>query len=115
MARPAKKNGYAYRGPLGLYRSYVFKDKDPAIDKIRTVIADEGVNETQLHILSGVSTTTFANWFRGDTKRPQHATLAAAASALGYDWTLQKKKVIDYESEIPKAAAWYEKQRTKKD
>ena len=46
---------------------------------------------------------------------PQHATLAAAASALGYDWTLQKSKVIDYDSEMVKAERWHEQQRAKKE
>jgi|SRR6187401_1626707 len=104
----AKRNGKAPRGVMHLYRSYVFKDKDPAIDKIRTIVQDEGVSEAQLHILSNVSVTTFASWFRGNTKRPQHATLAAAASALGYDWELQKKKHVDVERELPRAQAWHD-------
>ena len=100
---------------MHLYRSYVFKDKDPAIDKIRTIVQDEGVSEAQLHVLSNVSLTTFAAWFRGDTKRPQHATLAAAASALGYDWTLQKKKALNYDDEMVKATRWHEQQKAKKE
>jgi len=111
----AKRNGKAPRGVMHLYRSYVFKDKDPAIDKIRTIVQDEGVSEAQLHVLSNVSLTTFASWFRGDTKRPQHATLAAAASALGYDWTLQKSKVIDYDDEMVKATRWHAQQKAKKE
>jgi len=113
MAR--KKNGThtGNRGALRLYRSYIFRDKDPAIDKIRTIVQDEGVDETQLHVLSGVSTTTFANWFRGDTLRPQHATLAAAAAALGYDWELRKVKMVDYKSEMPKAQRWLDQQAKK--
>jgi len=109
-----KRNGAGNRGALQIYRSYNFINKDPAIDKMRTIVADEGVNEAQLHVLSGVSTTTFANWFRGDTKRPQHATLAAAAGALGYDWELVKKKIVDVESELPKAQRWLEAQKEKK-
>lgn len=99
------------RGVLRLYRSYSFVNKDPAIDKLRTVVSDEGINEAQLHVLSGVSQTTFAGWFRGDTRRPQHATLAAAAAALGYDWELRKTKRVDVADELPKAQRWLDKQR----
>lgn len=101
-----KQNGGSLRGVLQLYRSYSFIDKDPAIDKIRTIVEDAGVNEDQLHVLSGVGQATFASWFRGKTKRPQHTTLAAAAGALGYDWELQRKKVIDIDKELPKAQRW---------
>jgi transcriptional regulator with XRE-family HTH domain len=110
-----KSNGRSNRGALQLYRGYNFINKDPAIDKIRTIVQQEGVSEAQLHVLSGVSTTTFANWFRGDTKRPQFCTLAAAAAAIGYDWELQKKKVVNIETELPKAQAWLDKQRRKQE
>jgi transcriptional regulator with XRE-family HTH domain len=78
-------------------------DKDPAIDKLRTVVKSEKISFKNLHILSGVSQTTISNWFDGKTKRPQHTTLAAAAAALGYDWTLSQSKVVNYAKELPKA------------
>jgi transcriptional regulator with XRE-family HTH domain len=112
MAR--KKNGAGNRGYLGIYRTYNFINKDPAIDALRTIINDEGVSEAKLHVLSGVSVTTFTGWFRGDTKRPQHATLAAAASALGYDYELRKKKTVDIASELLKGQAWLDKQKERK-
>ena len=109
----AKRNGKTTRGPLRLYRSYVFKDKDPAIDRLRTIVQDEGLTEAQLHVLSGVSTTTFANWFRGETKRPTNACIDATYGALGWERVPQKMRSIDYKTEIPKAAKWYEAQRGK--
>lgn len=105
----ARRNGNGYhRGVMNLYRSYNFVNKDPAIDKIRTIVQDAGVSYDQLHVLSGVSQTTFSNWFQGDTKRPQHTTLAATAAALGYDWELVKAKSIDIQKELPKAQRWLE-------
>lgn len=90
-------------GTMRLYRSYNFVDKDPAIDKLRTVVQREKVSQKNLGILSGVSPTTITNWFEGKTKRPQHTTLAAAAAALGYDWELTQAKTVNYEREIAKA------------
>lgn len=77
---------------LGVYKSYSFKNKDPAIDKLRTKIKDAGASYQELSDSSGVSVGTLNNWFNGGTRRPQFATLAAVAGALGYDWTLTKKR-----------------------
>jgi hypothetical protein len=66
------------------YKSYSFIDKDPIIDEIRTLYQDSGVNYGWLHEHAGVSPGTLVNWFDGQTKRPQAATLNAVARALGY-------------------------------
>lgn len=70
---------------LKVYKSYNFVDKDPVIDKLRTVIAQEGESYTHLQKTSGVSTTTMYGWFNGRTKRPQFATVMAVFRAMGYD------------------------------
>jgi hypothetical protein len=44
------------------------------------------------------------NWFHGSTRRPQHATIAAVAAALGYDMVFTKKRDINYEKELKRAA-----------
>jgi hypothetical protein len=75
-----------------LYKSYQFKDKDPVIDRLRTIIADEDVSYTDVHVLSDVAISTMYNWFDGKTRRPSHATVAAVAGALGYDFDLVKRK-----------------------
>ena len=67
-----------------LYKSYNFVDKDPVIDKLRTIIKREGHSYSELSELSGVSVQTFYNWFDGNTRRPQYATIAAVIGALGY-------------------------------
>lgn len=70
---------------LKLYKSYSFTDKDPIIDKIRTMIRDEKIEHGDLADQSGVSVTTLWNWFYGNTKRPQFATVAAVVRSMGYE------------------------------
>jgi hypothetical protein len=43
--------------------------------------------------------------FGGQTKRPQHATFAKLAHAMGYEYALQRESRPDYETELPKAKA----------
>jgi transcriptional regulator with XRE-family HTH domain len=74
------------------YKSYSFVDKDPIIDRIRTIVADEGESYKEIQLRSSVSASTLYNWFEGDTKRPQFATIMAVARSLGYDMTLAKMK-----------------------
>lgn len=69
--------------PLKLYKSYMFRDKDPVIDAVRTVVEDSKKNWKTISTDSGVSRTTIRNWFLGSTKRPQFATVAAVVSACG--------------------------------
>lgn len=75
---------------LLVYKTYNFRDKDPVIDEMRTIVADEGLKYEQIHSLSGVSTTTMHGWFKGETRRPQFATIMAVARACGYDLKLVK-------------------------
>lgn len=99
------KNGSAKRRPRTfLYRSYNFVDKDPVIDRIRTLVQDEGLSNDQVHIISGVSASTLTSWFEGETRRPQYATIAAVTTALGYKQEFVKAKNVDFKSEIAKAA-----------
>lgn len=74
------------------YKTYSFKDKDPVVDELRTIVQDSKASYTKIHEMSGVSTTTLYNWFDGPTKRPQYATVMAVARALGYDYRLVKVK-----------------------
>jgi transcriptional regulator with XRE-family HTH domain len=77
---------------MQLYKSYVFKDKDPIIDRLATIFKDEGVNNNQVSAASGVSSSTLHNWFLGDTMRPQFCTIMAVSRALGYDIQLVSAK-----------------------
>jgi hypothetical protein len=90
-----KTNGV---GRLPIYKSYMFRDKDPAIDELRTVIADamgERVNKKTLKTITesgGPTKGCMSGWFFGKTKRPQNATLEAAGRALGYRRVWQRSK-----------------------
>lgn len=75
---------------IQLYKSYSFKDKDPVIDELRTLVKDSGASYKDIHEESGVSATTLSNWFQGETRRPQYATIMAVARSLGYDYKLVK-------------------------
>lgn len=78
-------------GYLKIYKSYVFKTKDPAIDLVRTAVADSGLNRQQLADKSGVSTHAMWGWFNGPTRRPQFATLNAVARVCGKEFVLRDK------------------------
>ena len=97
----AKGNGK--KGPLRLYRSYNFIDKDPVIDRVRTIVQREGLKYKDIERLSTVKAQTLTSWFEGDTKRPQYAAIAAVTGALGYKTDFVKAKEINYEREIAKA------------
>lgn len=77
---------------INAYKTYSFKDKDPAIDKLRTKIADSEMSHAEVSKVSGVSAGTLNNWFNGGTRRPQFATLAAVAGALNHEWVLAPKR-----------------------
>jgi DNA-binding phage protein len=74
----AKSNGFTR------YSTYNFIAKDPVIDVLRTMKADSGMTDTKIATLSNVSRNTLKNWFVGKTRRPQFATVAACAVAMGY-------------------------------
>lgn len=76
---------------LKIYKSYSFKDKDPVIDRLRTIIADEGKAHGEICHESGVSLSTLHNWFSGPTRRPTYACVAAVAATMGYSVTLSKR------------------------
>jgi len=66
------------------YKSYVFIDKDPMIDQVRTVIMDTHMTYKAISGASGVTENTIRNWLDGAVKRPQAATFNAVLRACGY-------------------------------
>jgi uncharacterized membrane protein YkvA (DUF1232 family) len=82
------------------YKSYLFKDKDPIIDRVRTLIADQDVSHQYIENRSGVCARTLYNWFHGETKRPCHATVAAVCAVLGYD-LVPVKRVSESAKVVP--------------
>jgi transcriptional regulator with XRE-family HTH domain len=79
---------------LRLYKSYVFIDKDPVIDVVRTAMQDAKARPAVVARDSGVSPTTLGNWFHGRTRRPQFATVAAVAGALGKPIRFGNREVL---------------------
>lgn len=75
-----------------IYRTYMFEDKDPIIDVMRTLAQDSKRSFKEISTDSGVSTTTLYNWFHGKTRRPQFCTIAAVAGSLGKSIGLVKRK-----------------------
>jgi transcriptional regulator with XRE-family HTH domain len=76
-----------------VYKTYNFKDKDPVIDELRTMVKAQKISHRIIHEASGVSVSTLNNWFHGATRRPQSATVEAVGRALGFKrvWTKVKK------------------------
>lgn len=80
---------------MKLYRAYNFKNKDPAIDELRTLIEDahgervKGSHLREIEENGGPSTSAMRNWFFGATRRPSNCTLEAAGRTLGFKrkWT----------------------------
>jgi hypothetical protein len=105
------------RGFVRVYRTYNYVDKNPVIDKMRTLIQDEGLIKKLpiVHEISGVSTSTLDNWFNGTTRSPQHATIAAVITSLGYREEFVKDHDIDVDKEREIAAAWLERQEKKRE
>jgi transcriptional regulator with XRE-family HTH domain len=106
MAKKLNGHGRAGHnsGSLWLTRSYNFIDKDPEIDRFRTIWQKEHIKETDLAVLAGLASSTIGNMFGGKTRKPQHATFAKMAGALGYKYDLVRDgDAPDYESELPKA------------
>lgn len=65
------------------YKAYAFVDKDPIIDVIRTIKRDSEMTDVEITAKGGPATATLRGWFTGKTRRPQFATVAAAAAAMG--------------------------------
>ena len=110
-------NGHGrIKGGLWLTRSYNFVDKNPECDVFRTLYQKEHIKETDLAVLAGLSASTVKNMFGGKTRKPQHATFAKMAGAMGYRYGLQRDDAPNYEKEIPKAREEYKahKERLRK-
>lgn len=83
-------------GRMPIYRSYTFRGKDPAIDQMRSLIERTmGFDKRTLGKINkdgGPSRSCMANWFYGDTRRPQNATIEAAGRAIGFERVWQKMR-----------------------
>jgi DNA-binding phage protein len=76
---------------LKVYKSYRFIDKDPIVDYTRTFVYENGGPAT-ISKASGVTSSTLYSWYKGKTRRPQFATVAAVLMACG-ETSLDLKKL----------------------
>lgn len=73
-----------------IMKAYLFRQKDPVIDELRTMVEDEfGHRVSRKHLQQiedkgGPKLGTMANWFFGDVCRPQSATVEGCGRALGW-------------------------------
>lgn len=79
--------------PYKPYKSYMFRDKDPVIDILRTAKEDSGMSVREISEKSGVSESAMHGWWNGNTRRPQFATANATARVMGREFVLRKIKV----------------------
>jgi hypothetical protein len=95
-----------------IYRTYQYVDKNPVVDRVRTIVQDEKLFDKLgiVHELSNVSKSTLVGWFHGSTRNPQHHTVAAVVTAMGYEEQFVKKKDLNVERERKIAADWTAKQ-----
>jgi hypothetical protein len=81
---------------ITIYKSYMFKTKDPVIDEMRTLLKEEGLLNRAgfktLHERGAATPGTYNKWFNGDTRRPQNAAVMATAHAAGYERKWVKRK-----------------------
>ncbi|MCA1455905.1 helix-turn-helix transcriptional regulator [Bradyrhizobium sp. BRP22] len=94
-------------GTLWLRRTWREIDRDPECDRFKDLRQKERIKDADLAVLAGLAGSTVKNMFGGKTRRPQHATFAKMASALGYKYDLVRDEKPDYAAEIPKARAEY--------
>jgi lambda repressor-like predicted transcriptional regulator len=80
-----------------VYTSYNFIDKDPVIDQLRTAIQDSGMSWSEISHNSGVSVSCLRNWFHGETRKPQNATIEAVLRAIG-----KSRVIVDKVVPMPK-------------
>ena len=103
---------------IKIYRTYgsdSYLDKDPVIGQVKDMLEKERLFKKPgiVSEISGVSANTLYNWFHGETRRPQFATIAAVASAIGYQLGFRQAEKINVDEARKIAAKWRERQLQK--
>jgi hypothetical protein len=79
----------------GVYKAYVFKDQDPAIDQLRSMGEKhfgKSIDVSQINRDGGPSVSCMRSWFNGQTKRPRNDTIEAAGRAMGWERTWKRMR-----------------------
>jgi len=82
MAKKRKTNGKPNGRQPTVYKSYVFRGRDPIIDQALRWINQSGSSLSAIEKLSTVRSSTMKSW-RNKTRRPQFCTIVAVAKAQG--------------------------------
>lgn len=77
---------------IPLYKTYLFKNKDPMIFQISKVMKENKISIRAASNDSGVTESCINGWLYGATRRPQFATLKAVAKAIGCDISPSEKE-----------------------
>ena len=108
----------AKRVRVTIRRTYNWIDKDPVVDECMALVKKRGLrgNYGRLGLLTGMSPSTFANWDKGGTKRPQHASVRCLVEALGASYEINDSaaSLFDLEKETKSAKAWWKKNKPAK-
>jgi hypothetical protein len=80
--------------PAQSWLAYNWIDKDPDLDMVKYAIEESGMTLEQIEQATEahshkVSRYTLLNWYFGETRRPQNATISTVMAVLGWDrpWT----------------------------
>jgi len=66
------------------YKAYPFQEKDPILSVLWAIKRNQKIKDSEIKAAGGPATGTLRNWWPdGKTRRPQFATVAAAAIAMG--------------------------------
>lgn len=84
----------------GLFGTYLFRNKDPIIDELRTLIQDEygKLDRKALRDIEskgGAKANTTAGWFFKKVRRPQNPGIEATLRATGYHRPIVKMTDAD--------------------
>ena len=103
---PRRSNGHHRPARIHIYRTYPFGGKDPVIPKVLALQEEVGMRQGDTALIAGLSPHTPGNWRKPDgVRRPQFASIAAFAAALGYDIEFKRRRVkTDVETELVQAA-----------
>ena len=99
-----------------IYKSYVFRDKDPMIYDVLDAIRKTGSSYKDVQENGGAKVGTLSNWSHGPTRRPQLTTVRASLRAVGLDLGVvdRLRPVNDYGSSAIASLFPRKKRKSKK-
>jgi transcriptional regulator with XRE-family HTH domain len=89
-------------GVLWLHRSYNNVEKNPEIDRARTLIRQETkLKEKDLAVIAGLAGSTVQNMFGGKTRDPRGSTFTKLYAAIGFKLEPVRDHKVDFDKELP--------------